>query len=122
MQESSMKTQRSEVRSQGSAILLAEWLLMPLVVSAGWGADGAKLEAHTATNGTLSVIANGKQVCEFTAGLFDENWRSVTAAAAGNNQIAMKTGTGVDLKGEATFTGNQNGTVSANYSITPFSR
>src|SRR5579862_367812 len=74
--------------------------VLPLGLSA---ADAAKIEAHASTNGSLNLSVNGKQVCEFTLGLFDESWRSEHAVAAPNNKFTIKTPSGVVLDGEASF-------------------
>jgi hypothetical protein len=109
-----MRTKNSEFRIRKSEVAVAVFLL--LIGTTAFCAD--QIEANTSPDGTLSLVINGKMVCEFGASAFDEGWKNTHANAGADGKFSMKIGA-AELKGAVDFQSNADGSLSAKYSFTP---
>ncbi len=87
--------------------------------AAARSADVSKLEALAASDGSLHLESNGRGVCTFSIGQFDEHWGSSAAVPAGNGTFSMRTSAGVDITGVARYETAADGALKAHFDFTP---
>ncbi len=96
-------------------------VLAILIAATCHAAEPAALEATASPNGTLSLNAGSRHLCDFFIGLFDDAWRNASAVASASKKFSLKTQSGIRINGEATFTRGTDGAVVASYAFTPAS-